>query len=175
MESRVREEDGFMLLELVMAMFVLTVAVLALMASYDSAFVSIHKSAQNTAASTLAQNQLELFTAMSYTSLGLDTTELSSVQATNSTYTSDEAGLDNADTATDVTFACGSTTNCLPVQTLTGADHKDYTLETFIRDVPDLSYSGRNERVVTIIVRDPSTSDDTLVAKLSSAFDAGPS
>lgn len=175
MEPRVREEDGFMLLELVMAMFVLTVAVLALMASYDSAFLSLHKSARNTAASTLAQNQLELYTALTYTSLGLDTTELSSVQATNSTYTDDEAALDNADTATDVTYACGTGTNCLPVQTLTGADQKSYTVETFIRDVPGASYSGRDERVVTIIVRDPSSSNDVKVAELSATFDAGPS
>lgn len=163
-----------MLLELVMATFVLTVALLGLMASYDSAFLSVHKAAQNTAASTLAQNQLELYTALSYASVGLDTTTLSSVKATNSTYTTDEAALDNAGTATDATYACGTGTNCLPVQTLTGADHKSYTVETFIRNVPSGSYLGRNERVVTIIVRDPSTSADVQVAHLSSAFDAGP-
>ena len=174
MDPRVREEDGFMLLELVMAMFVLTVAVLALMASYDSAFLSVHKAAQNTAASTLAQNQLELYTALTYTSVGLDTTELSAVKASNSTYTADEASLDNAATATDATYTCGSATNCLAVQTLTGADHKDYAVETFIRNVAGASYSGRSERVVTIIVRDPSTADDLKVAQLSSTFDAGP-
>lgn len=163
-----------MLLELVMAMFVLTVAVLALMASYDSAFLSIHKAAQNTAASTLAQNQLELYTAMTYSAIGLDTTELSAVKASNTTYTSDEAGLDSAATATDVTYSCGSDTNCLAVQTLTGSDNKDYTLETFIRDVPNASYEGRSERNVTLIVRDPSTSTDAVVAQLSATFDAGP-
>lgn len=174
MRARLRQDDGFMMLELLAAMVVLTVALLALMAGYDSAFTSMHKASRQTTAYTLAQNQLELYSALSYSSVGLDTTTLSSVKASNSTYTSDEAGLTNASTASDATLTCGTATNCLPVQTLTGSDHKSYTVETFIRNVPDLAYTGRSERDVTIIVRDPSTSGSPVVAELDRAYDAGP-
>jgi Tfp pilus assembly protein PilE len=174
MRARLRDSEGFMLLELLAAVVILSVAILALMAGYDSAFVSLHAAAQKSSAATLADRQLELYSALSYASIGLDTTTLSSVKAANATYTSDEAGLGNASTATDHTFACGSATQCLPVQTLTGSDTKSYSVETFIRDVPSLSYSGRSERVVTIIVRDPSTTGSPNVAQMSSTFDAGP-
>jgi Tfp pilus assembly protein PilE len=168
-----------MMLELLAAMVVLTVAILALMAGYDSAFMSMHKAARTTSASTLAQNQLEIYSAiyansLGYASIGLDTTTLSAVKATNTTYTSDEAALTDAATAHDYTWSCGTATNCLPVQTLTGSDHKSYTVETFTRDVPSTAYTGRNERVVTVIVRDPNTSGSPVVAQMDAAFDAGP-
>lgn len=178
MRARVREDDGFLMLELLAAVLILSVAIMAIMAGYDSAFVSMHKAARNTAASTLAQNQLELYDAIyaggyGYASVGLDTTTFSSVTASNATYTSDEAGLSDAANANPYTFACGSASQCLPVQTLTGSDGRSYTLETFIRDVSGVSYSGRTERVVTIIARDTTTNEK--VAQLSAAFDAGPS
>src|SRR4051794_15186451 len=92
MRVPVRDEDGFLMLELLAAIVVISLAILALMASYDSAFVSLHKAAQNTAASTLAQNQLELFSALSYSSIGLDSSSLTTARA-NATYAADEAAL----------------------------------------------------------------------------------
>lgn len=175
MPVRLRENAGFMMVELLAAIVLVTVAILALMAAYDSAFLSMHKAARETAAGTLAQNQLELYNALQYSSVGLDTTTLSSVKASNSTYVTDEASLSNAASATDHTFTCGTATNCLPVQTLTGSDGKSYTVETFIRDISGVAYSGRSERVVTVIVRDPNTSGSPKVAQMSAGFDAGPS
>lgn len=164
-----------MLVELIVATVVLSLALLAVMAGYDSAFISMHKAAQKSAAATLAQNQLELYSAMSYSTIGLDTTTLSAVKTGNATYAADESGLDNAANATDATYACGSATNCLPVQTVTGSDKKSYTMETFIRDVSGISYSSRSERIVTIIMRDPNSTTDDVVAQMSATFDAGPS
>ena len=164
-----------MLLELIVAVVVLSVALLALMAGYDSAFLSLHKAAQKSSAATLAQNQLELYSALSYSAIGLDTTTLSSVKASDSTYTSDEAALDNAASATDHTISgCGTSTQCLPVQTLTGSDHKAYRVETFVRDVSGVAFSGRSERVVTVLVRDPSATGTPEVTRMSAAYDAGP-
>lgn len=176
MPQDLREEDGFMLLELIVAVFVLSVALLALMAGYDSAFLSLHKAAQKSSAATLAQNQLELYSALSYSAIGLDTTTLSSVKANDSIYRSDEAALDNAASATDHTISgCGASTQCLPVQTLTGSDHKAYRVETFVRDVSGIAFSGRSERVVTVLVRDPGTTGMPEVTRMSAAYDAGPS
>src|SRR5579862_3020822 len=148
MGARLHADDGFMLLELLFAAMLLSVAILAMMAGYDSAFMSLHKAERNTAASTLAQNQLELYSALSYTSIGLDSSSLTTAKA-NATYASDESSLTvpTGATARDVTLASScSATQCLPIQTLTGNDGKSYTVETFIRDITGAAYAGRAER-----------------------------
>lgn len=173
MRKRLRSSDGFMLVELLVASVVLSLAVLALMAVYDSAAISIHKAAQKTASATLAQNQLELISALSYTNVGLDATHLTAAKA-NSTYAADESSLTPSG-GSDVTLASScSLTQCLPIQTLTGNDHRSYTVETFIRDVNSLGYSGRPERLVTVIVRDAGATGTPIVAQQSSAYDEGP-
>ena len=162
-----------MLVELLVATVAISLAILALMAGYDSAFLSLHKAAEQSAGTTLAENQIELYSALNYSAIGLDTTTLSSVKASNTTSTSDEAALDGAADATDVTIDdCGTDAQCLPVQTLTGNDGKSYTIETFVRDVSGLAYSGRTERVVTVMARN---SAGAQVTTLTAAFDAGPS
>ncbi len=165
-----------MMVELLVASFVLAVALLALMAGYDSAFLSLHKAAGESAGATLANNQLELYSSLSYSAIGLDTTTLSSVEASNSTYVSDDGSLTDSANATDHTInGCGSSSQCQPVQTMTGTDGKSYTVETFVRDLAGVSYAGRSERMVTVPVRDPNTTGTPEVARMSAAFDAGPS
>jgi Tfp pilus assembly protein PilE len=176
MAAAAREENGFMMVELLVASFVLATALLALMAGYDSAFLSLHKAAGRTAAANLANNQLELYSALSYTAIGLDTTTLSSVKASNATYVSDDSSLDDAANATDHTIAsCGTASQCLPVQSLVGSDGKTYTVETFVRDLLSVSYNLRSEREVTVLVRDPNSTGSPELARMSAAFDAGPS
>jgi len=173
MRKRLRNSDGFMLVELLVASVVLSVALLALMAVYDSSFLSLHKAAQKTAAATLAQNQLELYSALSYTDVGLDASSLTAAKA-DSTYSADESSLTPSG-GSDVSLASScSATQCLPIQTMTGSDRRSYRVETFIRDVDSLGYSGRPERVVSVIVRDPSTTGMPIVAVQSSAYDQGP-
>jgi hypothetical protein len=61
------------------------------------------------------------------------------------------------------------------VQSLVGSDGKTYTVETFVRDLLGASYSGRSERQVTVLVRDPNSTGTPELARMSAAFDAGPS
>src|SRR5437868_15291232 len=61
MLTRLRDERGMGLIELVAAMVVITIALLALMASYDQAFFSLHAAARKTAAASLAETRLELY------------------------------------------------------------------------------------------------------------------
>jgi hypothetical protein len=173
MVERLKSEAGFIgLIELLTATTVITVALLSLMAGYDSAFVSLHNSSRQSAASTLAAKQLELYSALAYTSIGLDTTTLASVKATDTTYVADEAALDNAAGALDATISgCGTASQCLPVQTLAGNDRRNYRVETFIRDI---TVTSRRERFVTILVRDPNVTGSPVVAKMTSAYDSGP-
>jgi type II secretory pathway pseudopilin PulG len=175
-------EEGQGLIELLAAMIVLSIALMALMAGYDSAFLSLHKSAQKTIASTLANQQLELYNALSYSKIGLDATTLAGIQSPggsyDATYVADEASLDNTANDADVTIVgCGSTANCLPIQTVTGTDGRAYRLETFVRDITNTSVSNISwtTREVTVIVRDPSATGSPEILRLTTAFDRGSS
>ena len=178
MRTRLHDEQGQGLIELVVAMVVITVAVLALMASYDEAFVSMHKSARTTAAATLAETQLELYGALPYASVGLNSSLLTTAKASDAYYGTDDTAL--SPTAPDAPGnpSCDTTSpQCLPVQaSVKGSDGKNYRLETFIRDVSfgSCSVAPCTEREVTVIVRDPNTSGTPTIYTVSAAFDKGP-
>jgi hypothetical protein len=59
------------------------------------------------------------------------------------------------------------------VQTLTGADHKTYKLETFIRALANPTISSRTEKVVTVVVRNTGPAGTGIVLKMQTAFDTG--
>ena len=69
---------------------------------------------------------------------------------------------------------CGSSSQCLPVQTITGADHKTYKVETFIRLLANSTVATRSEKVVTVIIRNSSVPGSAQVVTMQTAFDAGP-
>lgn len=174
MRTRARSQDGFLLLELLAAMVILTVALLALSGAFSLGYFAIGSAGKSMSAGLLANNQLELYSSVPYTSLGLDATTLTSVKSTDPTYSTDEGTLPGS--GTDVTISgCGSSAQCSPVQTLTGADHKTYKLETFIRLVSTRSDGAtRSEKVVTVIVRNASAPGSPQVLTLQTAFDLGP-
>ena len=167
------------LVELVVAMFVLTVALLALAAGYESAAISVHKADQKTVAAKLAASQIELYQSLKISSIGLDQTTLTNVQTSgsgsyDSVYVSDEAALTS--TGTDHTIlGCGTSAQCSPIQDVTGPENHPYRIETFVRDVANPGVATWKERFVTVIVRDRGTSGNPLLYSVTSAFDPGPS
>jgi Tfp pilus assembly protein PilV len=171
--KRVHNDDGFLLVELIASMLVLTLGLLALIGAYSMGYFAIGSSGKTSSAGLLANNQLELYESLPYSSIGLDATTLTSVKSTDATYSTDEAALPSG-AAGDVSItSCGSTAQCLPVQTLTGADHKTYKLETFIRLLSNPSISTRAEKVVSVVVRNASASGSPVVLKMQTAFDTG--
>ena len=176
---QLRSEAGMGLVELVVAMFVLTVALLALAAGYESAAISVHKADQKTVAAKLAASQIELYQSLKVSSIGLDQTTLTNVQTLgsgsyDSVYVSDEAGL--TPTGTDHTIlSCGTSAQCSPIQDVTGPENPPYRIETFVRDVANPGVNTWNERFVTVIVRDRGVSGNPLLFSETSAFDPGPS
>lgn len=168
MSGRLRNEGGFTLIEMVAALAVLSIALLALMAGYDSAFFSSHTASRTSSAAVLAGNQLELYASLPFEEIGLDQSQLAAAENGDPDYQSDEAAL----AGTDVPIAgCGAADNCLPLQTKTGSDRRTYTLETFVRDVVG---DAATERQVTVLVRDADAAGTPRVFSLSTAFDAGP-
>lgn len=171
------DEGGFGIVELVVAVVVITVALLALMAAYDEAFFSLHNSARRTAAASLAEQQLELYDALPYASVGLSSSLVTTAKSSDTYYSSDEAQL--SPTGTDVSNSTCTTTvaQCEPVQTsVKGSDGLYYRIETFVRDVTQtLQPSGSTtERDVTVIVRDPNSAHTPIVFEATTSFDQGP-
>jgi competence protein ComGC len=178
--SELRSESGLGLVELVVAMFVLSVALLALAAGYDTAAISLHNADKKTVAAKLAASQVELYQSLKVSAIGLDQTTLTNVQTSGSgsydaTYVNDEAGL--SPSGTDHTIlACGASAQCLPIQDVTGPENHPYRIETFVRDVTNTNATGTwKERFVTVIVRDRGASGNPLLFSETSAFDPGPS
>lgn len=194
MLPRAQEQDGFLMIEVVAAIMIISIALLALMAGYDSAFFSLHKSSQKAVAATLANQQLELYSALPYASIGLNSSLVNAVgDSTKSTYDSlyatntilDGTKTDpvtgqqvaNNGTQNDVTASvCASDTtdaNCIPIQTVTGTDGRSYRIETFVVDTSNTESDESNirwtTRDVSVIVRDP-TNDDQIVSE-QTAFD----
>lgn len=168
-----RNESGFMTIELMVAVVLVTIALIGLMAAYDGAFASLHSSGQTSSAGLLGENQLELYASLPYSSVGLDASTLTTVKSTDANYSTDEAAL--LGSGTDVTISgCGSSAQCSPVQTVTGSDHHTYKIETFIRALTNPSETSWTERVITVIVRDLTQSGHPNVFEDQTAFDHGP-
>jgi type II secretory pathway pseudopilin PulG len=189
--KRLQAEDGFGLVELIAAVAVLTIGLLALVAGYGSAYVAFRQASTKTSANAIAATELELYRAVPYASLGLDSTQLSNAETTDTVYASDHSSLDdpNALTAgtdvsssscTPLTAAFGSSSatvsTCVPIQSVTDGTGHTFRVETFIRDVQDSnSFSvSWTERIVTVIIRDPKVSGSPIVLETATAFDRGP-
>jgi prepilin-type N-terminal cleavage/methylation domain-containing protein len=177
---RLRDEDGFGLIELMIATTILVVALLGLAAGYDQAFLSLHRASTKSVATELADKQLELWRSLQYASIGLDQATYASLTTVggggyDSTYAADAAAIAASDplSATPLTIAsCGSTPQCSPIQTVTGSDNRSYRLESFVRNVPE-SVTGVSwaEVVATVIVRDPGQAGSPEIVRETSAYD----
>jgi type II secretory pathway pseudopilin PulG len=116
------------LVELLIAMTVLTVGILALVAAYSSGYVALNRATRVSSATLVADSQMERFRALQYSAIQLNTS-CGTNCTEDATFTSDTA----YNSAAQVT-GCSSTTEstCLPTQTKTGPDGKSYRLDTYI-------------------------------------------
>jgi len=168
---RLRSERGFGLIELLMAMVILNIGILAIVASFNSGIFALNRASKISTASALADSQMELYRAITYNSIGLDSTALGSV---DNTYKCDSAlgvSCPNS-TSGEVTATCSSPipNECNPSRNLTGADHKKYRVDTYI--VTTTPTNGRPLKAVTVVVRDGNTLNARPYARITSTFDA---
>lgn len=158
------------MLELVIAMTVLNVAILALVAAMNSSALAISRASQVATATSLADAQMELYRALTYTLIRLDDTTLAADD--DSTYTGEPAydpameidnGLSNA--------TCGNPLprECDPVRVVTGSDGRSYRIDTYILAQPSAA-AGRDVKVVTVVVRD-NADPNTVYVRQRSDFD----
>lgn len=160
----VRRCDGFGLVELLVAMLVLNIGLLALLGAFISGSTAVRRASHTATASTLADTQMELYRGLTYSAIALDS---STVPATTP-YTSDSAY-----SATQVTATCSgavaSNPQCNASHTVTGPDHGSYRVDTYI--VYTTPTSARQVKFVTIVVRDVANLTGPALARESSSFD----
>jgi Tfp pilus assembly protein PilV len=186
-DLRIREEDGFGLIELVIAMFMLNIGILALVAAFNSGAISLRRASHISTAAALADSQMELYRALTYAQIGLDTTK---VGAVDNTYKCDVAltpvsgtnACPNTVTTCSVASTCadytvavkGSTCalkECDPSRSVTSSsspDHYPYRVDSYIRYMTPSS--GRQLKEITVVVRDGNTTSITF-ARQTSTFD----
>jgi Tfp pilus assembly protein PilV len=177
---RLRSEEGFGLIELLMAMVMLNIGILAIVASFNSGAVALRRASHVSTASTLADQQMESYRALLYAQIGLDSGQMSGL---DSTYKCDSvlgASCPNTVTSCSVascadgtvpTFTCGAANTCLPSRTATGASSPDaypYRIDSYV--LFKSQTNGRQLKQVTVVVRDANTPSKTF-ARLTSTFD----
>lgn len=194
--GRLRSERGFGLVELVMAMLVLQIALLALVGAFAAGSIALGHARKVSTAALLADQQLELYRSMPYSAIGLDTGSA----PTSGTYTSDTtvcpsgktpvcndaAPTDNSgnaiwsctatsgSTSISVYFTANGINPCVAHRpessstTPASPDGRSYTVDTYITQGAQ-SAGQRPVKTVSVVVRDGSAA--TELAKEVSTFD----
>ena len=162
--KRLRSEEGFGLLELMISITILNVGILALIAAFNSGALAMQRASQVSTAATVGERQMELYRGLKYSSITLDTASKAAASG-NTLYNSDPAY-----NATQVTTACTGNPiadSCNAMRTTTGPDGVSYRVDTYI--VTETPPNGRALKRVTVVVRRVSTS--ATLARLTSLFD----
>jgi len=124
---RLLREEGFTLVELLIAMMVLSIGVLALVATYTSAYTAMARATNVSSATLIADSKMERYRARTYANIQLNVT-CGSTCSQDSTYTGDSA----YSAAAQVTGCATTDTACLPSQTKVGPDGRSYRVDTYI-------------------------------------------
>ena len=161
MTSRLRSQQGFALIEMLAAIVVINVGLLAILLALNSGMVTLRRSAESSTASAVADQQIERYRALAYPAIYLDTTSLA---VTDSTYQSDSAY-----SASQVSQTCSPlVAACSPSQTVTGPDGRSYRVDTYM--VWATPTGGAPVKQVTVVVR--KTGSPTVLARVVSTAGA---
>ena len=165
------------MLELLMAMVMLNVGILAVVAAFSSGNAALYRANRTSTAGALANRQMEAYRGLKYDNIVFVTSEWTSAIA-DSTYTGDTVYQTNMNNpvAPHALVATVSTcpanvpaTACDPSYTTTGADHRSYRVDTYLYfDTPT---SGNQLRAVTVVIRNTNDLTRTF-ARVSSTFDS---
>jgi hypothetical protein len=160
----------------------LNVAVLALVAAFISSSATLRRASRTATAATLADRQLELYRALTYGVIALDS---GSVSSTDTAYTSDTA-LPTSSTSnliTTTTGCSGLPNECNPSRTASGPDGETYRIDTYIVCVDNTTHTVQTPstcdsttpngtvKLVTVVVRDATALTASPWARQTSAFD----
>jgi hypothetical protein len=171
----VHDEDGEMLLELVVSLIFLTVAVGGLMSVFTSSMVSLRNAGVMGTAQTLVERQMEVYKKLPYSSLKLSSTTqpatsdvyfTSPPPTVSASFTNVTGGTTAASACTNPTYAQGE----CAVQLFTGPDQRTYRVDSYV--VSATPPGGRPGLKISVAVR-PVTNGvvGDVKAQATSAFD----
>lgn len=161
------------LVELLIAMTILAVALLALVAAFSSGALTLQRAGQTSTASALANQQMELYRGLKYCSIRLD--DDPSNLPGPAPYTADSAYSGTQVLDTDLCggsaqpCGAGPPAECDASRDVTGPDNRLYRVDTYIVyvDTPP----ARQHKKVTVVVRDRDDLTSTGLVRTSSKFD----
>lgn len=163
--SRARSQEGFGLIELLMAMTILNIGILALVAAFQSGAFALQRASKLSTAAALADIQMERYRALKYEEIWLDATAVSAISAGDA-YKTDATYVANP---TQLTGCTSGAEHCQPSRNVTGPDGKPYRVDTYI--VSDSVASSRLLKRVTIVIRDSRDLTGRALARIASTFD----
>ena len=174
---RVQEEGGFGLIELLIAIVMLNVGILAIVAAFNSGALALTRANKTSTATAVADTQMELFRGIKYANIQQTTSEWNSAVA-DSTWTADTVYQQNmvsptppkALVATVTTCPNSNANSCDPSFATNGPDGRSYRIDTYLYSDTPNSYSGQ-VKVITIVVRAANDLGHSL-ARTTSTFDA---
>ncbi len=165
--TRLRGEKGFGLIELLMAMTMLNIGILALVAAFNSGAIALKRASRISTAAALADAQMELYRAITYNAIALD--DNTTKNSTDTLYRNDTVLGGNINNDQTTTGCVSPLPNeCIPTRNAVGADHTKYRVDTYVTlTTPP---NGRSVKLVTVVVRDGFSPYGTL-AREQSTFD----
>ena len=176
MHTRARDESGFGMLELLMAMVVLNVGILAVVAAFSSGNAALARASRISTAAALANKQMEVYRGLKYDNIVFITSEWTSATG-DSTYTADSVYQLNMASPVAPKALVGTVSTCPanvpanacdPSYTATGADGRSYRVDTYLYfDTPT---GGNQLKIISVVVR-PANDTSRLYARNTSTFD----
>jgi hypothetical protein len=130
---------------------------------------ALNRASRISTASALADSQMELYRALTYSAIALDSTALGSVDNTYKCDSALGASCPNSTSAEVTTTCTGSPNECTPSRSVIGADRKQYRVDTYITTTTPTG--GRSVKVVTVVVRNARALSARPFARLTSTFD----
>jgi Tfp pilus assembly protein PilV len=161
--KRLRADQGFGLIELLIAMVILNIGILAIVASFNAGIITLNRASRVTTAAVLGDQQMELYRAITYDSIRLASATIPSTAP----YTTD-SGYNASQIVTPACAGPSYPDECNASRTATGADGKPYRVDTYV--VETTPTGGRPVKLVTIVVRD-GTDLSKVYVRQASSFD----
>jgi Tfp pilus assembly protein PilV len=177
LRSRIKNEQGFGMVELVMAMVMLNVGILSIVAAFASGNTALARASRVATGGALADKQMEVFRGIAYTNIVQQTSEWNAAIA-DSSWTADTVYQQNMlspaspKALVPTVASCPAnvpTTACDPSYTTTGADSRSYRVDTYL--YYDTPTGGKQVKTITVVVR-PATDTTRSYARISSTVDS---
>jgi type II secretory pathway pseudopilin PulG len=164
--ARLESESGIGLIELLIAMTILSIAISAQLAVFGSAFTSLERAGRKGTAVLLADKQMEMYRRVAYSCIYLTSGSGDSTYTSDSAYSASQVVASNCSPNTSPPTAATTAS-----QTVAGPDGRSYRVDTYI--VSFTPTGGRQQRAVTVVVRKMTAGVvDAVLAREASTFDA---